>query len=267
MKIKSILAYSIGLSLLLINTPQINAQEESNTQTKINTSKNIKSFQLGLMTSANFSWVKATQKPLLSNGVGMGYSIGITGDFNLSSDKSNYFFTVEALSTVIRSKTALNKDENAFTMKRDGLSYTNVEHTYNINYIEIPLSLKLKLNEIGYTTWFGQIGIAPSIRYSSRAKMSAKDLSNATLNTEWYNTNSSRIEDTDFEFDEFRDDIRFLRFATVIGFGMEYRFSGSAALMAGLRLNNGLTNFISDNRDPKAGGNNNFVSLNVGVLF
>jgi hypothetical protein len=48
---------------------------------------------------------------------------------------------------------------------------------------------------------------------------------------------------------------------------MEYRFSGNTALLASLRFNNGLSNFLNDKEDPRVKATNKFVALHVGLLF
>jgi len=34
----------------------------------------------------------------------------------------------------------------------------NIDQSYNLKYVEIPLSLKLRTNEIGYLTYYGNFG-------------------------------------------------------------------------------------------------------------
>lgn len=227
----------------------------------------VRPFQFGLLTSANFSWVKGTKDPIQPNGLGMGYSIGITGDFALSKTKKNYFFSVDFISTNIRSRIKLS-NANTYTNVKDNVNveYENIEHTYKINYIELPFSLKLKINEIGYTTWFAQFGVAPSIVYSTKAKWEGQRFDDKTnISTEFYANNDK--DQGNQEFAQFRDDIRFYRIATFIGVGMEYRFTGNTAVVGSLRWNNGLSNVFADNRDPKGKGHNSFLALNVGVMF
>ncbi|MCO6494820.1 MAG: outer membrane beta-barrel protein [Bacteroidetes bacterium] len=223
-----------------------------------------KAFQLGLTGSANFCWTNRAVKPAYSNGMGVGYSIGITGDWNLLKSKNNYFLSFDFLSTNVRTRIKLDNN-TPFLSKKDSLNYENIEHTYKLTYIEIPISLKLKINEIGYITWFAQFGLSPGILYRTQAKFKAERVgSQDKLTTEYFNNNSDDEESTMQEFSEYRDDIRFYRIATFIGAGMEYRFSGNTAFVSSIRFNNGLNDILSD---KKAAVHNTFVALHAGILF
>jgi hypothetical protein len=217
-------------------------------------------FQLGLITSVNINWTKATSDKVQANGPGLGYSYGIMGDFGIKGS-SKYFFSVEAIASNFRSKVSLDPEK---VWNNAGTPYKNVNFTYSLNYIELPMSLKFKLNEIGYTTWFAQFGFAPGVLFRSSAKWDGEfALQGGTTSVDYYRNN-----DGDSGFEEYRDDAWFARVGMVIGAGMEYRFTGNTALVAGLRFNNGLTNFIADNKgDTKAKAINNFIGINVGLLF
>ncbi|MBX2986021.1 MAG: outer membrane beta-barrel protein [Bacteroidia bacterium] len=223
-----------------------------------------KAFQLGLTGSANFGWTSRALKPASPNGLGLGYSIGITGDWNLVKSKSNYFLSFDFLSTNLRTRIKLTNSA-PFLSKKDSFNYENIEHTFKLTYVEIPISLKLKINEIGYFTWFAQFGISPGILYRTQAKFKAERVgSHDKLTTEYFNNNSGEDDDVKQEFTEFNDNIRFYRIATFIGAGMEYRFSGNTAFVASLRFNNGLNDILSD---KKAAAHNTFIALHAGILF
>ena len=54
------------------------------------------------------------------------------------------------------------------------------------------------------------------------------------------------------------------RMSLIIGAGIEYPISGNASFIAGLRFDNGFTDFLSDNAYS---GRHNFISLTAGILF
>jgi hypothetical protein len=154
-----------------------------------------------------------------------------------------------------------------YTQKNElAYKYQELEHTFKINYLEFPLSLKLKVNEIGYTTFFAQFGFAPSVLYRTKAKWKGQRVDGSGIFTTDYYLNNAK-NTTNQEFDAYRDDIRFYRIAMIVGAGMEYRFSGTTALVVSFRFNNGLNNIFADDREPKANGINNFIALNAGLLF
>lgn len=250
----------IGAIAALLSMPM--SASERTTFSK--SDEEVKGFQLGLFATTNIAWVKPNQPPLRSNGMGMGFGFGASGDFNFSKTKKNYFLSLELMYSSMRNNTRLAA--GPYTQKRDQLQYNDVEHSFKLNYLELPISLKLKVNEIGYTTFFAQFGLAPGILYRSQAKWKGlRADGSGEFITDYYRNNSS--DNADQEFDEYRDDIRFYRLAMVIGAGMEYKFSGNTALIVALRFNNGLTNVFADNREPKVNGINNYIGLNAGLLF
>lgn len=233
---------------------------------KADENPNSKSFQLGLTFSPNINWTKQSQGPMSPNGSKFGYSWGFMADFNLNKNKQNYFLNFEFLSTRVFNKIRIKEDGTVFTRKNNTSSFDQVDLTYNINYIEVPISLKLKFNEIGYVTWFAQIGITPSILYSSKAKWTGIVANSSDeVSVEYYKNNSGEFDDN--EFHNFSDDSKYYRFGTFLGAGMEYRFSGNTALLASIRYNNGLSNFLNDKEDPRVKATNKFIALHVGLLF
>lgn len=225
-----------------------------------------KSFQLGFLGSGNVGWVKKPQGAIESDGAAMGFAYGLTGDFKLSKNKSNYFINVELFSTHLTVRTELNSDK--IIPSKGGDIYNNVSYRHKLNYIDIPISLKLKLNEIGYTTWFAQFGITSSILGRAQTTLNRTKGTGAGAVKETYEGYYTNKKESEmYEFDNFRDDIRFYRFSTFFGAGMEYRFSGNTALLAGLRFNNGLNNIFADNKEPKGLGQNVYLGLYAGILF
>ena len=145
-----------------------------------------------------------------------------------------------------------------------GLTYE-----YKNQWIELPISLKLKTNEIGYNTYFAQFGFSTGFRIRGRQNTSYL-LTTGNLNEE--------------NIDVLKDIAPF-RIGLVIGGGLEYNFHGKTALVAGLTFNNGFTNIFNKNYyelNPTGEVNitnnkvidtitqkasSNFISLDIGILF
>ena len=107
-------------------------------------------------------------------------------------------------------------------------------------YVELPLTVKLKTNEIGYMTYFGQIGFDAGVRVAAKG----------------------RAEGGDYEdIGEFSN---ILRVALVVGGGLEYNFSGNTSAIIGVKYSNAFTS-VNDSDSPKA--KLHYVELTVGALF
>ena len=137
-------------------------------------------------------------------------------------------------------------------------------------YVQIPVTLKLKTNQIGYMRYFGQFGLGLAVAYD------------ATADTEFkYPGNDGTSSKEDVNFDS---ETNFFRASLIVGLGAEYNISGNTSILFGLTYDNGLTNVFgnegfnedqngnaqtprADNDDKEIKGFNNSIVLNLGVLF
>lgn len=225
----------------------------------------IKKWQFGFRVSPNFTWTKIKSGPIENNGTGIGFSYGLTGDYNFGQ---NYFFSVEGLVTSMKNKIAL---KDSFYQGADGVgaNYSNITQEYKLQYVQLPLSLKMKTNYINGMRYFFQAGIAPGFIISRNVKVDASpDLKNEE---EWFSPNASDSDKGDFQEDpkqpnitSFTNNIGLFRVPLVLGAGIEYKLSGNTAFTAGLRWDNGFTDIF---RDKNTVGINNYLGLSVGFLF
>lgn len=234
-----------------------------------------KKFQLGLQIAPNFSWVKANTDNVENEGLKFGFNYGIMGDFNFAD---NYAFST-GISLVNTggeiTRPDIQKVPNS-GVTVDGYGATTAD--VRLKYIEIPLTLKLKTNEIGYMKYFGQFGFGLGVNYDASADESFKyefgdSESGATISN----------EDVDY-----KDEVNLLRASLIVGLGAEYNLSGSTSLVFGVTFNNGFTNTFSEDgykadqdgnaikpsnsehtgkRDQDTKGVNNYLLFNFGVLF
>ena len=148
---------------------------------------------------------------------------------------------------------------------------TEVMQSYNIKYIEIPFTLKLRTNEIGYMTYYGNFGLRSGIKFKSNSDFTYVDIKGAPK-VEGVNTAS---------------DVFFINTWLVIGGGAEYNVSGNTNISFGITYNNGFINTLdvktnlldaSGNAsldssgnplftNKKVSANVNYLSLEIGVYF
>jgi hypothetical protein len=114
--------------------------------------------------------------------------------------------------------------------------------SYNVNYITIPVALKLKSNQIGYFTYFAELGFTPQVNIGSRASTEGNALHKDNVSKE----------------------INAFNVAFFFGGGIEYNIGGQTALVGGIFFNNGFTDILSAN-DHTA--QINFVNIRLGVMF
>ncbi|MEA3462027.1 MAG: porin family protein, partial [Bacteroidota bacterium] len=137
----------------------------------------------------------------------------------------------------------LYADSTIFLSKGDTLLLEpNQSAKLNLQYIDIPIGLKLKTEEMGYATYFLQLGFNPMFRLNARATS----------------------DEASLDKEDISESIILFNLGYHVGIGIEYKLGGSTALIGGLRWNGGLTD-VTDN--DRANVKTNALSINLGILF
>ncbi|MBC8146881.1 MAG: PorT family protein [Bacteroidetes bacterium] len=212
--------------------------------------KENKTFKFGLKATPTFAWLKPDNNAYKRDGLGLGFAWGAMGEFYIASNYalcSGFNFTYTGGSLKYPHKQLVT----------DSLIEGTLSRKYNAKYIEIPLVLKMKTNEIGYFSYYGLFGIGSSFNLSAKAKddFSYPGLGGGQLT----------IDDVDI-----KKDVSFFRESLIIGLGIEYSLGGTTSLMGGITFNNGFTDILKgknsiDATEEKA--ISNYIELNIGILF
>jgi hypothetical protein len=196
-------------------------------------------FRLGLTAHPTFGWIKPEGGK--GNGVALGFSYGLIGDFNFAE---NYSFATGITITTINGKsTEINP--GPYHVGPDDIK-TAYNIRYKLQYLEIPLTVKLKTTKVGTVRWYGQFGLSNDFNIGARqdvdqvGKQSIADDANA------------------------KDLINFYRAGLIIGGGGEFDIAPNTSITMGLTFNNGFTD-ISDNKNSSV--RNHYLGLNFGVFF
>ncbi|WP_343533492.1 porin family protein [Pedobacter sp.] len=195
--------------------------------------------RLGLTAHPNFGFLKVENGK--GNGVSTGFSYGLMSDFEFAE---NYSFATGLTVTTINGKATILNYEPFSLLSSSTTNSAEYDVKFKMQYIEIPLSVKLKTDENDGMKWYGQFGLTADIRIGARQDVKSGNIVYA--------------EDT-----KATGNTKFLRAGMIIGGGMEYRLSGKTSLLTGLTYNNGLTNIAKNNESIR----NHYVALNIGVFF
>lgn len=197
----------------------------------------------GLKAAPSLAWLRTDSKGLQSNGSKFGFTYGLITEFKFSD---NYSFATGIDVTYRGGKTRTTEESLLNTIVSD--------KSITLQYVEIPITLKLKTNEIGYLTYYLQAGLAPGINIRARndVKSSTQDKTTGAVTT-YESTN-----------DDIGSSINTLNLSMIIGGGVEYTLSGSTVLLAGIQFNNGFLD-VDDRTDYKV--NSNYLALTIGILF
>lgn len=224
------------------------------------------------------SWIKPEGSTLTNESNRIGFSYGVLSDIRIAGS-DNYSFSTGILinsqgGTLNNPK--YHDEQTRVVIDEDGNTALNpsfaiATEKYKLQYIDVPLTLKLRTNEIGYMTYYGQFGMDLSFNIKAR-----KD-------TEYHFPNDI---DREIKDEDILDETAFFRTALQIGLGAEYNISGNTTIVGGIVWNNGLNSVISknyfaqdDNGNPivtendklREGGKikavSNYLGLTIGVFF
>jgi hypothetical protein len=202
--------------------------------------------QMGLKFNPHLAWVKSDNKVLVENkSINLGFSYGLILDYKFLDNIGLSFEPTHTLYNI----NSTGKDTNTGVKS---------ELKWKIQYIEVPISLKMRTNQIKKMTYFAKIGIAALIKTSAK------------INDEKANKN-----------------VNIFNFKMQLGGGIHYSLGGNTALLLGLTFHNGFIRFNKDDtfteqaktskdqamqgmKDVNLDKTNlkpSYISLDIGILF
>jgi len=200
-------------------------------------------FRFGLKASPAIAWMRPETRGVEYDGVKVGLSYGFISDISLGDF---YAFSTGININMIGGK--LTYPELV------GLQQVVLGRNYSLNYLEIPLTIKMHTQEIGYLTYYGRFGVGAGVNLRSKAKDS-------------YTLGGDAVT---IDRDDIKGDTRLLRGSLIVGIGVEYSLGGRTALIGGLTFNNGFTNVLKGENavlSRKPSSINNFLELTFGIMF
>ena len=245
-------------------------------------------------------WGVALGSCMMAHAQGQGFRMGLALDPNVSWMNSRDFehtttggrahFGYQFMADIMFAETyAIGTGLNVF---RTGSSITYWEPTndtaltrvtrdFNNQYVELPLTFKLRTKEIGYTTYFGKFGGGVGLN-TRREALESRARQYNLEGDEWTSVPGGNPEESELISGDFAS---LMRASMIIGLGFERRIAGSTAIMVGVTYNNSLFSTHKDqilveadaSGDPRISedgpltkemeGHDSFISLTVGVVF
>ena len=217
-------------------------------------------FRFGLKGSSNFGWVGGTSKNIVNDGTTVAFGYGIMGDYYF---KSNYGISAEIMLSNIKSKFKVTEPLAFNSAMSDTVN--DLRYEYNIQYLDIPLTMKIRTKEIGDMTYFGQFGVSMGFALNAKTSIVSTGLPKFISDQEPTEYRVNDAEGDAFTVNNFDDKVFLFRLPLIIGGGVEYKMAGSTSLQIGVRIANAFTDMFV--KDKTAIAKNNYVALSVGVLF
>ena len=270
----------------------------------VNAQGNDKDFRFGLKIEPSFNWLSPDNvQKFESGGIKMGFGVGAMTDFKLGGNvwlstgvaidfngaklnyKNNtitdttgfypgYFHYSSGQSSGIVSV----DDANAALLDTVSPTFSDYSffqlesRSYKIQYVNIPLFIKMKTSEIGYLTYFGQFGLNTSIKTKARATDEGVIISGTNIAL-------TDLDDLDIE-----KEVTLFKVAGTIGGGFEYNLSESTSLTVAVNFDYGFTSLTKKDSDHVIAIQNgqsveafeeysdqknkaNAIRLSIGILF
>ncbi len=209
-------------------------------------------FTGGIAVSPLISFMKPDiSKKIENNKVKFGFNVGLVGDINLTDNfaistginVNNFGGSLKYTDSISSFNVDLGTSDTSYSLASGSII------DYKLQYVEIPISIKGKTNEIGYMTYFLRAGINPMFRWKAKGIV-----------------NGGTIVDNE----SIKKEVSPLFMAYNIGGGFYYSLGGSTKVMVELVYKNGLTDitkttFYNVSKSDKIILNS--ISLRVGILF
>jgi Outer membrane protein beta-barrel domain len=197
----------------------------------------------GIHADPVISWFSTDIKEVRNDGVRPGFNFGLT--YN-SYFTPNYSFSTGI--SLLRAGGRLASSDTTL-LELSGSRYKVLPGNpvvYKIQYLVIPLGLKLQTNQIGYVRFFSDLGLDPKIVISRKADI-------PSLNV------------TDLNAD---NELRTFNMSYHVTAGIEYSLGGSTALVFGLNFDNNFLDITKDNgSQPTDKVSQKMLSFRFGVNF
>ena len=193
-------------------------------------------FRLGLSATPSMAWLKSNSEGMDSEGSRFGFAYGVITDYVFTE---NYSLGSGVNVAYKGGGLQIDSANNVFSM-------IAINEEILLQTIEIPLTLKMKTNQIGHFKYYGMFGFGANFTLKANADES------------YPNTNLVGRTDRNIY-----GNINNFSASLIIGAGIEFPLTGNTSLTGGILFNNGFTDIVDG--DPKAIANS--LGINVGILF
>ncbi len=231
-------------------------------------------FKMGLAISPNTAWMVSTDYDHETLGAKVNFGFEFVADVLFSENYAlglgvNVFNTGGDVRYLV-----VDPEDDDYLM--------NVDRTYSLQYVELPLTFKMRTNEIGYTTVFGRFGLGIGMNIKAEADEARYRSYLEGSDGIWSAYDGVVPIGDQIAIDS---DIKLFRASMIIGGGIERTLSGTTALVVGVNYNSAFSNIhkdvnlvkVDNNQSPvivsnvptegKMSGHDGFLSLSIGILF
>jgi len=205
---------------------------------------NAQSTRFGIFINPLISWIKTDVSRIESDGDRLGINFGLTIDHFFAE---HYAFSSGISIRNMGGVLMYTEGKDVFRCSNSEITSLpiNTSVKYKLQYLHIPLSLKLKTTEIGYITYYAHLGIDPMINIKANADIKSLDAKNIGVGRE----------------------INAFYIGYHIGAGLEYKIIGSTSFTTGITYINGFTDITSNHSNTTERAVMHNFELHFGIIF
>ena len=197
----------------------------------------------GIHADPVISWFSTDIKQVQNDGARAGFNFGLTYNKYFAP---NYSFST-GISLMRAGGRLVSSDTTVLEFSKS--KYTVLPGNpvvYKIQYLVFPIGLKLQTNQIGYITYFTDLGLDPKIVISRKADIPSLGLTDENASNE----------------------LRMFNLSYHVTAGIEYSMGGTTALVFGLNFDNNFVDITKDNGNhPTDKVSHKMLSFRFGVNF
>lgn len=223
-----------------------------------NTSESSPALRMGLSVSPMISWFSMDMDEdfVETDGVRFNIQYGLHIDKRLGSNPNYY------LSTGIFVMNTGGTLEYGY-VNEDGVKSDRISE-FRFNYINVPVALMLRTNDVGYMTYFARVGFDNGFNIKASQDYTDEVVGSPETTTE--------------EKEDAGDYVNLYRAALHLELGVEYKLTGNTRLTISAEWNNGLNNVFNNDfkvatlgttsiAEKSVQGTSNAIMLRAGVYF
>ncbi len=200
---------------------------------------NCQDLRFGVFVDPQFSWMTPDARNISRDGIRIGIKGGLIVDKYFAK---NYAFTTGIAISNMGGNLHYKDSVIIETQETEQTLNPGSRVEYKLQYISVPAGLKFKTNQIGYFTFFAQLGFTPQINIKAKADASDNQIDNENISKE----------------------LNLLNLSYFFGGGLEYSLGGNTALTGGIIFDNGFIDVLSSKKVKET---LSFLSVRLGIMF
>lgn len=222
----------------------------------------IQNLRFGPQVTPSFSWMTSNDNKINSNGLNLGTKLGVSAEYYFSPQYSivtglNWSFNQggrlqhDIGGNLLSDSEEDLEDPDILTDLPDGVNIR-----YHLQYLEIPLSLKMRTREFGYIRYYFQI---PEFYLGFLTKTRGDIKESST--------------DLNYTKQLIGKSVTFINMYLGLGGGIEYSISDGTSLITGIHYQQSFIDVTDDSGTKRndgredSKGSTGLIMLKVGVLF